>query len=227
MKLRENIYQLEVYRPKYLQYKLKAGRSPYEEDYLRLFERIISKAEQGVAEGMEETQSLFQDAMAQLVDFFKESAENPYLVRFLLEHQSLLENVYGPRRAKGIFDRLFKNGLWGAYQLAGQSYLSGEHYDLSSLYFTKASKMAPRNPDLQFFLNFSLGMNAYYENAYPKALSHFARLARPGTNPKMKKEYLRKAEEICRKILSELKEEKKPRTASKCRFLADQIKKML
>ena len=34
MKLRENIYQLEVYRPQYLQYKLKAGKTDYEQDYL-------------------------------------------------------------------------------------------------------------------------------------------------------------------------------------------------
>ena len=52
MKLRENVYQLQVYRPKYLQYKMKAGKSAYETDYLRQFERIMSKAEQGVTEGM-------------------------------------------------------------------------------------------------------------------------------------------------------------------------------
>src|SRR4030066_1924394 len=55
MKLRENIYQMEVYRPKYLQYRLKVGKAVYEKDYLRQFERIISRARQGVAEGMEET----------------------------------------------------------------------------------------------------------------------------------------------------------------------------
>ena len=104
MKLRENIYQLEVYRPKYLQYKLKAGKSAYERDYLQQFERIISKAEQGVAEGMEETRSLFQDAMAQLTDFFKGSARNAFLVRFLLEHLVLLRKVYGSQGAKKIFD---------------------------------------------------------------------------------------------------------------------------
>src|SRR3990172_2817201 len=30
MKLRENLYQMEVYRPKYLEYESKAGKSPYE-----------------------------------------------------------------------------------------------------------------------------------------------------------------------------------------------------
>ena len=71
MKLRENIYQMEVYQPLYLQYKSKVGKSNYEKDYLQRFERIVLKAKQGVVEGMEETRSLFQDAMAQLIDVFK------------------------------------------------------------------------------------------------------------------------------------------------------------
>src|SRR4030067_2530788 len=159
MKLRENIYQMEIYRPKYLQYKLKVGKTAYEKDYLQQFERIILKAKQGVTEGMEETRSLFQDAMAQLIDLFKESKNNALLVRFLLENQTLLQKVYGSKKAKKIFHLMFKKGFLDAYQLAGQSYLESEHYSLSSTYFSKALKMDPHNYDLQFLLNFSLGMN--------------------------------------------------------------------
>jgi len=227
MKLRENIYQMEVYRPRYLQYKLKAGKSAYERSYLQQFERIISKAEQGLGEGMEETRSLFRDAMAQSVDFFKESAENRYLVRFLLENQPLLRKVYGSKRAKEIFQVMFEKGLLDAYSLAGRSYLESEHYDLSSLYFSKASKIDPRHRNLQFLLNFSRGMNAYYKNAYSKALSYFSRSVSLRLNGKLKKDYLSKAEEVCRKISSELEDEKKLKASKKSRFLADQIRKML
>jgi len=227
MKLRENIYQLEVYRPKYLQYKSKAGKSPYEKDYLQHFERIISKAEQGVAEGIEETQSLFHDAMAQLLDFFKENAEDPFLVRLLLENQPLLRRVYGPKKAKEVFHIMSERGFLDAYDLAGRSYLQSEHYDLSSIYFSKALKMNPRNREFQFLLNFSLGMNAYYKNAYSKALSFFAKLVPLRIEKRLKKENLRKAEEVCRKIYSELKDEKGGKAVTKSRILADRIKKML
>ena len=227
MKLRESIYQLEVYRPKYLQYKLKAGKSAYERDYLQQFERIISRAEQGVADGMEETRSLFQDATAQLIDFFKGSARNAFLVRFLLEHLALLRKVYGSRGAKRIFDAMFEKGVLDAYSLAGRSYLQSEHYDLSALYFSKALKFDPRHSDLQFFLNFSLGMDAYYNNAYSKALSYFSKLIPLRMDLKTKKDYLKRAEEVCYKISSELGDEKGLKGTRKCRFLADQIKKML
>ena len=225
MKLRENIYQMEVYRPKYLQYKSKFGQSDYEKDYLQLFERIILKAKQGVAEGMEETRSLFKDAMAQLVDLFKEGAKNTFLVRFLLENLTLLQKVYGPKKTKEIFNLMFKKGFLDACQFAGVSYLQSEHYDLSSNYFLKALKMDPHNHGLQFLLNFSLGMNEYYKNVYSKSLSYFSRLIPPKLDGKLKRQYLRKVEEVCKKIFSDVKEEKGLKAAREAGSLADRIGK--
>ena len=229
MKLRENIYQMEVYRPRYLQFKSKMGKAAYEYEkgYLQQFERIIARSEQGVQEGMQETRSLFGDAIEQLIDFFKKNSKNPYLVRFLLEHQPLLQRVYGDRKAKEIFHLMFKRGLLDAYSLAGRSYLQSGHYDLSSLYFSKASRLEPFDHELQFFMNFSLGMKAYYKNAYSRTMAYFAKLVRLKLNKKLKRDYLRKAEEVCHKVSLELKEEGEGKTTARCRFLADQIKKML
>ena len=229
MKVRENIYQMEVYRPRYLQFKSKMGKPAYEyeRDYLQQFERIISRAEQGVQDGMEETRSLFGDAIEQLIDFFKNNSKNPYLVRFLLEHQSLLRRIYGNKKFQGIFNLMFKNGLLEAYYRAGRSYLQSGHYDLSSVYFSKALKMEPSNEELQFFTNFSLGMKAYYKNAYSETMSYFAKLVRLRFDRKLKKDYLRRAEEVCHKISSEMREDEDVKATARCRFLADQIKKML
>ena len=227
MKLRENLYQIEIYRPKYLQYKLRAGKSAYEKSYLQQFERIISKADQGLGEGMEETQSLFQDATAQLIDFFKESAGNKYLVRFLLENRPLLRKVYGSKKAKEIFNVMFEKGLLDAYSFAGRSYLESEHYDLSSNYFSYALKIDPHDQILRFLFNFSLGMNAYYKNADSKALSYLSRLVSFRLDGKLEKGYLSKTEEVCRKISSELEDEKRLKASQKSRLLADQIRKML
>jgi tetratricopeptide (TPR) repeat protein len=227
MKLRESIYQMEVYRPRYLQYKRKAGKSVYEKNYLQQFERIISRAEQGVAEGVEETRTLFREAMSQLVVFFKENSKNPFLVRFILEHQPLHQKVYGPKRMIEIFDLMFEKGLLEAYDLAGRSYFQSGHYDLASHYFSKALKMNAHHQEFQFLINFSLGMNAYYNNLYSKTLSHFRKLVSLQSNVKGKKEYLRRVEEICRKVSYELKEGRGLKDSRKASFLADQIKKML
>lgn len=227
MKFRENIYQLDIYRPKYLQYKLNAGRTPYERNYLQQFERIIAKAEQGVLLGMAEIRSLFHDAMEQLTDFFRENSKNPYLARFLLDHQSLLKKVYGRRRAKEILNTMFENGIQGAYLLAGRGYLDSEHYDLSSLCFSKALKLGPSSEELLFLMDFSRGMDAYYKNAYSKALSLWGDLIHLRLNRDLKKNYVRKMEEVCRKIKGELREERRLAVAKKAGTLADQIRKML
>jgi len=225
MKLRENLYQMEVYRPRYLQYKAKLGKSDYERDYLQLFERIILKAEQGVAEGMLETRSLFKDATVQLIDLFKEGSKNAFLVRFLLENLTLLHKVYGSKKTKDIFNLMFERGFLDAYRFAGVSYLRSGHYDLSSNYFLKALEMDPHDGGLRFLLNFSLGMIEYYRNAYSKSLSYFSKLARVKSDGKVKKEYLRKVEEVCKKISSDLKEEKGLKAAKKASSLADRIRK--
>jgi tetratricopeptide (TPR) repeat protein len=227
MKLRENIYQMEIYQPRYLQYKLKAGKSHYEHDYLHQFERIISKAEQGVLDGMAETRSLFHDAMAQLIDFFKENAKNPFLARFLIEHQMLLRKVYGFKRTKEVFNLMFQKGFRDAYYLVGCSYLNSEHYDLSSLYFSKALRIDPSDNELRFLHHFSLGMNAYYKNAYSKVLTFFAKLVHLKWNGKLKKNYVKRMEELCQKIGIELEEEKRLELAKRAHSLADQMKKML
>ena len=227
MKLRENIYQLKVYQPKYSQYKSRIGKTVYEKDFLEQFERIIAKAEQGVAEGMEETRSLFRDTVAQLRDFFKENSKNPYLVRFLLENQALLRKVNGSKKTRQIFDSLFPNGYLDAHRIAGQSYLQSEHYDLSSHHFSEAMKINPYDHDVQFLLNFSLGMNAYYNNTYAKTLTYFTKLLALRPDEKQKKDYLKKAEEICHKILLELGEERGSEEATAARSIADRIRKML
>jgi hypothetical protein len=87
--------------------------------------------------------------------------------------------------------------------------------------------MDPSDHELQFFMNFSLGMKAYYKNAYSKTMSFFAKLVPLKLNKRLKKDYLKKAEEVCHRVSSELKEEGKVKTTARCRFLADQIKKML
>lgn len=227
MKLRENVYQLECYRPRYLRYRRDIGKTAYEKNYSQQFERIFSKAGQGVLQGMSEIQSLFQDVMEQLVGLFKENSRNPYLIRFLLEHQPMLKKVYGSKMGKEWFDLIFENGLQEAYDRAGRSYLLSGHYDLASFHFSKALTSGPPHNELTFLHYFSLGMEAYYENTYAKALSFWENLLHLRLKRKFRRHYFRLLEEACHKMASELKEEGKIRLAQRVGHLADQIKKML
>jgi hypothetical protein len=68
-------------------------------------------------------------------------------------------------------------------------------------------------------------MNEYYRNVYSKSMSYFTKLIPLDLNEKLKKEYLRKVEEVCNKICSEWREEKGLKAAKKAGSLADRIRK--
>ncbi len=227
MKLRENLYQLEYYRPKYLAYQKQVGASPEGKKYVHQFERIISKAGQSLLLSMTEIRSLFEDVMEQLIILFREKSEHPYLVRFLLEHQSLLKRAYGGQKGKSMFNLIFKKGLQEAYDRAGHSYLSSGHYDLASDAFLKALKTGPPRKEFLFLLNFSKGMEAYYQNRYREALSAFRKLLDHRSKVSLKKLDARRLQEVCQKMAMELKEDGKFKQAEEADLLADQIKKML
>jgi hypothetical protein len=74
-------------------------------------------------------------------------------------------------------------------------------------------------------MNFSLGMNAYLSNSYPKAISSFATLVSSKERAKWQRDYFKKAEEVCRKIFSEMEEENRLKMARKAGWIADQLKK--
>lgn len=227
MKLRENIYQLEIYRPKYLNYKRHIGKSAYERDYSQQFERIISKAGQSVLLGLTEIHSLFHDAAEHLIDLFKEKSHNPYWVRFLLEHRSLLQRVYGSQKGQEIFHHVFEGGLREAYDRAGRSYLLSKHYDLASSYFSTAWKLGSHQGELLFLLYFSLGMNAYYKNLHLQTLSFWRKLISNRLMNYLKKPYVNQIEEVCHRMASEWNEDGQSKLAERALSLADQIKKML
>jgi len=174
---------------------------------------------------MKETRSLFQDAMTQLMEIFKENSGNRFLARLLLENESLLRKIYGPKGAKEVFRVMYQTGVWEAYQFVARGYLESEHYDLAYHYFSKAVKTSPLSQELQSLCSFSLGMNAYYHNAYSKALSHLSKFVLNKSKSKVNKEYLKKAEEVCHHIFSELKEEGRIQIARRARSLADRIRK--
>jgi tetratricopeptide (TPR) repeat protein len=169
--------------------------------------------------------SLFQDATTQLIDFFMDNKQNSFLIRFLIESQPLLTKVYGIKKKKEIFSLMFPRGAFDAYRLAGQSFLHSEHYDLSATYFSKAFKMDPRDVELRFLLNYSLGMKAYLTNSYPKALSSFTKLVSFQEKATRQRDYFKKAEEVCRKISSEMAEENRLKMAKKAGRIADQLEK--
>ncbi len=96
MKLKEDVYQLEAYLPSYDNIDTSKNASEIEE-ILREYLTIIDKATINLEAEMESIKNLFAKAAERLKELLVNYAHNGLLIRFLLEHESLVENALGEK----------------------------------------------------------------------------------------------------------------------------------
>jgi tetratricopeptide (TPR) repeat protein len=228
MKLKENLYQLEIYGPRYLELEARLGNPLPEREFHR-FRKIILRAEQGLKEGMEDLKELFQDVKEQLCELLREYSKNQLLVRFLLENRALLQKVYGRGGLEKIFASMFKGGIdqaYWAYWAAGNSYLESQYFDMAHRVLKKALNRQPENEMLKFICQYASGASSYYVNDYQNALQKFRGLVGFKDHIRGKGKHLKKAEEICRKMRREYQVEQDWRRAQSANEIANELRKM-
>jgi tetratricopeptide (TPR) repeat protein len=223
MKLKENLYQLEVYGPRYLELEKRFG-NPLPEREFHGFKKIKLRAEQGLREGTEDLKELFHDVKEQLAELLKEYSKNQLLTRFLLENRALVQKVYGKRGLEKIFASMFKGGIDQAYWAAGNSYLESQYFDMAHHVFRKALRRHPEDEMLKFICQFSKGASSYYASDYQKALRTFKGLLRFREGVRGKGKYLKQGEEICRKMRREYQVEQDWRRARRANEIADELR---
>jgi tetratricopeptide (TPR) repeat protein len=218
MKLRENLYQVDMYEPRYSGIELRNG--PHHEIWLQRFERIVVRAEQGIREGIADITALLAETLDQLVDLIQGYRDNDLLVRFLVTQQSLFVRAYGKKRFEQLLGDMFQGGLVEAYSVAATGYLRSAYYDMASRLLAKALRLAPGDAKLKFLQRYAKGLDAYYNNDYEKALRSFRGLIDHNQRFRGKRAYLREVMTICRDIATESLAEQKKATAMRARRLA-------
>ena len=123
MKLRENLYQLEVYKPRYLQIQDSKETSDYERNLLQEFIKIGARTEKRLAESVKETKRLLRDTLNQLAHLLPRYKNNHALMRFLLRNKEFMQQAFGQRKGLKIIADMFPGGLAEAYAREGQGYL--------------------------------------------------------------------------------------------------------
>jgi hypothetical protein len=226
MKLRENLYQLKVYKPRYLQIQNSRQASDYERTLLHEFMKIGAKTEKRLAESMMEIKRLFQDTLEQLAHLLPRYKDNAVLIKFLLRNKGLLQQAYGRRRGLKIVADMFPGGLGEAYDIEGRSYLASEHYDLAADFFGQALKYRTPDQRLKCLYLYAHGMDGYYKNRYQDTLRSFYKLLPLVKALEDGKGYLEKVEEVCRKISREYLEDKKKKLGNVALRLADKIRSL-
>ncbi|OGP86587.1 MAG: hypothetical protein A2Z08_12130 [Deltaproteobacteria bacterium RBG_16_54_11] len=226
MKLRENLYQLKVYKPRYLQIQDSQQASDYERNLLQEFMKIGAKTEKRLAESMTETKRLFRDTLEQLAHLLPRYKDNAVLIKFLLRNKDLLQQAFGRRRGLEIIADMFSGGLGEAYDVEGRSYLASEHYDLAAQFFSQAQKYRAQDQGLKGLYLYACGMDGYYKNRYQDTVRSFYKLLPLAKTLGDGKGYIEKVEEVCRKIGRECLEDKKRKLGTVALQLADKIRSL-
>lgn len=226
MKIRENLYQLEVYKPRYLQIQSSQETSDYERNLLQDFMKIGVRTEKRLAEGMTETKRLLRDTLKQLAHLLPRYKDNPVLMRFLLRNKELLQQAFGKRKGLMVIADMYPGGLAEAYDVEGRGYLASEHYDLAAEFFNHALKYRTHDQVLKGLYLYARGMDAYYKNRYSDTLRAFHKLLPLVEDLGDGKGYPDKVEEVCRKIGREYLEDKKRKLGHVALQLADKVRSL-
>jgi tetratricopeptide (TPR) repeat protein len=224
MKIRESLYMLQVYKPRFMQIGGDKSTSDHERHLLREFKKMGIRTEKRLAESMTEVRRLFKETLEQLTGFLPRYKDNPVLIRFLLRNKELLQQAFGERKGMKIISDLFSGGLAEAYDVEGRSYLRSEHYDLAADFFRQALRYRPDDRELKVLNLFARGMDGYFKNKYQETLRNFHRLLPLVGNLEDGGGYRAKAEEVCRKIGRTYLEDRKKKLGMIALQLADTIK---
>ncbi len=143
MKLKEDVYQLEAYRPEYE--KIEPGKFPEPDilDILKEYYIIVDKAQEDMAEEIERINFLFSKASQQLKKLLPNYSQNGLLVRFLLENEGLVAAVLGEGSLREIFTSMYQRGLSEAHYVAAKNYLGGGWYEEAAKNLEKALEINP------------------------------------------------------------------------------------
>ena len=203
MRLREDLYQLEVYGPKYSKLGTGSDHSQGQDGLIQGFRKIISRTEGSFKEGIEEINVLFQDVFRQFQELLGEYLENGLLARFLLEENDLLREVFGINAVEDVSRTVYGPKKAQGYRLAGESYFQSAFYAKAVKAFTLALESCPGDESLQFKIHLSQGMEQFYSFAPLQALRSFEKCLSLAS----KVEFLESHRALIRKVCQKIQEE--------------------
>jgi len=178
MKFRENFYQLEVYGP---QVRALRGQADPEADALfEEFERILDAVSARLGEGLAEAEALLAQTRSQLGLLLREHADDGLVMRCLIEHRELVEEVFG-EGLDAFLTRLLPGRAARGFALAGGSYLESGHYAEAERVFAEAEARGGNAAELHRQAAYARGMRAYLAGDYGESVAQLTAWAREAT----------------------------------------------
>jgi hypothetical protein len=170
MKLRENVYQLEYYKPQYETLVASDELTTLEKKVINEFDTLILKARRRLKEGLKEVKTLLQDLVVQLKDLLKLYRTNYLLPRFILENEKALVKIYHKKGFSELLNEMYEHGRSTLIYKAAQSYLDSEYYGCAKLLFQKVANMDHDDPRARFMFLYASAFASYFKNRLARAI---------------------------------------------------------
>ena len=167
MILRENLYQLEYYKP---QCDIDANELTLREKKIFLeMEFLVKKTEKKLKEGFKESKLLLKEMVEQLKDLIKLYKDNYLLPRFIFEHEKTLAMIYGKKSFNQLLNETYKDGRRLLMFKAAHSYLESEYYEVARNMFQKVTCLDTSNKLAIFLFMYASAFYFFYKNRFSKA----------------------------------------------------------
>ncbi len=178
MKLRENLYQADVYAPKVA--ALRATGVADESGLLREFDKLVSSARVRLAESVAEARVLLGQTTSQFRVLLRSHAANGLLARFVVENAAQLADAFASGEDASLAD--LHGSAAAAWRRAAWSYLESGFFAEASRALAMAEARGDRAPELARQRAFADGMSAYLAGRYDAAFAEIAAWldAKPG-----------------------------------------------
>ncbi len=168
MKLRESLYQLEVYAPRIA--SLKADSSEDADELFVEFERILGKSGSRLNEVVSEVRILLAQTRDQLRRLLIERAADRVVTRFLLRRREAVSAIF-PEGFDGLLEAMHGEVAAGLVE-AARSLLESAYFVEASQTLREAARRAgPGCTDLEPLLLYSEGMQAFLDGDYQASLA--------------------------------------------------------
>jgi hypothetical protein len=168
MKLRENLYQIEYYKPN--SDKVSDSMTGIERKIVREIETLTKKAEKRLKEGVKEVKTLTVELMSQLRSLIELYKDNYLLTRFIFENEKTLVSIYGKKDFGKLLNELYNDGRDALMFRTAKSYLKSDFFDLARLLFRRILAKDKENKAVLFFYMHTSAFHFYFKNKFSRAL---------------------------------------------------------
>lgn len=206
MKVRENMYQLEYYRP---QCNIALHTlTDQEKKVVHEIGLLVKKADIRFKEGFKEIKVLLNELVGQLKDLIVLYRNNYLLPRFIFENERSIKKIYGKKGLLTLLNTAYPNGRQLLIFRAAQSYLDSEYFDTARPLFKKILRLDSQNLPALFFFTYASAYSFYFKNMFTRSLIFAERAYALNIDENIKDNYMDSLKKLITTLSKEIKRKK-------------------